>query len=61
MKTRSRTPEVQATKGGGGGGGGRVSSSTSAVRTTKGEVTSNKLLLDLEVLVHVHNNLHFYS
>ena len=46
VKTRSRTPEVQATKG---GGGGRVSSSTIAVRTTKGEMTSSNLLLDLEV------------
>ena len=43
VKTRSRTPEVQATKG---GGGGRVSGSTSAVRTT---MTSSNLLLDLEV------------
>ena len=43
VKTRSRTPEVQATKG-----GARVSSTTSSVgRTTIGE-TSN-LLLDLEV------------
>ena len=48
VKTRSRTPEIQATKGGG-GGGGRVSGSTSAVRTTKGETTSSNLLLDLEV------------
>ena len=47
VKTRSHTPEVQATKGG--GGGGRVSSSTSAVRTTKGEMTSSNLLQDLEV------------
>ena len=54
VKTRSRTPEVQATKG-----RGRVSSSTSAVRTTKGEMTSSNILLELEVPMHA--NLHIYS